>query len=76
MKRMVPKSFMERISRASAIASRNSETPEVTADAEIKCILVALAIIRASVVFPTPGGPQSIIDGTWSSSIALFNKRF
>ena len=31
---------------------------------------VAAAITRASVVFPVPGGPQKISDGTWSVSIA------
>lgn len=37
--------------------------PEVTAEKVINSDLVALAIIRAKVVFPTPGGPQKSLMG-------------
>ena len=36
---------------------------------------VVLAMIRASVVFPEPGGPQKIIEGMRSLSMALRRKR-
>src|SRR4051795_10012736 len=39
------------------------------------CARVVLAMIRASVVLPEPGGPQKIIDGMRSVSIALRRKR-
>src|SRR3954454_20664285 len=39
------------------------------------CARVVFAMIRASVVFPDPGGPQKIIDGMRSVSIALRRKR-
>ena len=43
--------------------------PLVTAEKSIKAALVLLAIIRASVVLPTPGGPQKIMEEIWSLSI-------
>ena len=55
---------------ASAIAARRSATPLDTADSCTKTDRVARATIRASVVLPTPGGPQKIADGTASRSIA------
>lgn len=39
-----------------------SATPWVVAPISLKCALVVLAIILARVVFPTPQGPQRIID--------------
>ena len=44
--------------------------PLVTAEKSIKAALVRLAMMRASVVLPTPGGPQKIIDEIWSLSIS------
>ena len=44
--------------------------PLSTAESATSSALVARAITRASVVFPDPGGPQRMIDGTWSVSIA------
>ena len=38
--------------------------PLVTALKSTKCDCVRSAMIRASVVFPTPGGPQKIIEDT------------
>jgi hypothetical protein len=43
---------------ASAITSRISLMPDSTALKAMKCARVALAITRASVVLPVPGGPQ------------------
>ncbi len=42
--------------------------PLVTALKFTKLDLVRFAMIRAKVVFPTPGGPQKIIDDTMSFS--------
>ena len=36
--------------------------PLVTAEKSMNAALVRLAITRASVVLPTPGGPQKIIE--------------
>jgi hypothetical protein len=49
--------------------------PESTALNEMKCALVALAIRRASVVLPVPGGPQRMIDWSRSWSIACRSGR-
>ena len=43
--------------------------PLVTAEKSMKEALVQLAMMRASVVLPTPGGPQKIMEDTWSVSI-------
>ena len=43
--------------------------PLVTAENVTKRALVVRAMTFASVVFPTPGGPQKIIDGTLSFAI-------
>ena len=56
---------------ACCITVRISLMPLVTAEKVMKFAFVLLAIICASVVFPTPGGPQKIIDGTLSDSISL-----
>ena len=45
--------------------------PLVTAEKSIKLALVRLAIMRASVVLPTPGGPQNIMEPILSLSIIL-----
>ena len=50
--------------RADSITSRTSLTPDVTADSVKKGRLSSVATILASVVFPTPGGPQRMNDGT------------
>ena len=42
-----------------------------TAENGTKTDLVRAAMTLPSVVFPTPGGPQRIIDGTRSLSIAF-----
>ena len=44
--------------------------PLVTAEKSIKADFVRLAMMRARVVLPTPGGPQKIIEDTMSSSIS------
>ncbi len=49
-------------------AARRSATPEETADTGTNAALVLDAMIRASVVFPVPGGPQRIIEGRLSAS--------
>ncbi len=48
--------------------------PEVTAENGTKCDEVALAMMRARVVLPAPGGPQKISDGTRSAAIARRRK--
>jgi hypothetical protein len=44
--------------------------PEVTAEKGTKWDDVSDAITRARVVFPLPGGPQKMSDGTRSAAIA------
>src|SRR5262245_28552047 len=56
---------------AAAMISLISLIPDSTALNGMKSDFVILAMICASVVFPTPGGPHRIIDGTWSCSIAV-----
>ncbi len=65
-------------SRRSACAtdSRMSLMPLSTAERATSSARVAAAITRASVVFPVPGGPQKISDGTWSVAIASRSKVF
>ncbi len=50
------------VASACAIASRMSLTPDNTADKAMNSALKAFAISLASVVLPTPGGPQRIIE--------------
>ena len=50
------------VTRASSTASRISLTPLRTAEIAINGSPNASAMRRASVVFPTPGGPQRIIE--------------
>ena len=51
-----------RLCSACCITSRISLMPLVTAEKSMNAALVRLAIIRASVVLPTPGGPQKIME--------------
>ena len=53
---------------ARCITSRISLMPLVTAEKLMKEALVWLAITWARVVLPTPGGPQKIMEDTWSPS--------
>ena len=55
---------------ASFITSRISLMPLVTALKLMKFAFVRPAMMRASVVLPTPGGPQKIIELTRSSSMS------
>ena len=43
--------------------------PLVTAEKVMNSARVWRAMTRAIVVLPTPGGPQKIMDGSWSASI-------
>ena len=52
---------------ASAMTSLTSLIPEVTAEKGTKWADVSVAMSRASVVFPDPGGPQKISEGTRSA---------
>ena len=54
---------------ASAITCLISLMPESTAENSMKSALVTRAIIFASVVLPTPGGPQKMIEPGSSRSI-------
>ena len=72
---------MRRLLSAWAITSRISLMPLVTALKFTNSAWVLFAIIPASVVFPTPGGPQKIMDGMRSCSMSWrksfpFPKRF
>ncbi len=55
--RIVPCPFVARRCLAASIASRMSLTPASTALSVVKCFWVVLAMMRASVVLPVPGGP-------------------
>ncbi len=57
-------------SRARASASRTSFTVAETAESSSKAAPVDAATMRASVVFPLPGGPWKIDERTRSSPIA------
>ena len=61
MKRMVWRPAC-RLRSACSIAERISFTPEKTADSAMNSCPKAFAVSRASVVLPTPGGPQRIIE--------------
>ncbi len=52
---------------------RTSFTLPPTAEKGTNRAFVIAATIRASVVFPVPGGPQSINDGTSSETIAVWS---
>jgi len=53
-------------SRACSTIIFKSLTPLPVADNSLNSAFVSLAIIAAKVVFPLPGGPQKIKDGTLS----------
>src|SRR5207237_8101145 len=61
--------------RASAISTLMSLIEVLVAENGTNRARVVLAMIRASVVFPDPGGPQRIIDGMRSLAMALRRKR-
>jgi len=54
-----PRSF-----RDSSMIFLSSATPDATAEIATKREFVRLAPMAARVVFPVPGGPQRIIDGS------------
>jgi hypothetical protein len=68
-KRMVRRPWSRHIS-ACATASRTSLMPENTADSAMNSHANCVAIIRASVVLPTPGGPHRIIECGWPDAKA------
>src|SRR6266498_3297912 len=61
--------------RDSSISALMSLIELLVAEKGTKRDRVDLAMMRASVVFPEPGGPQKIIDGMRSLSMALRRKR-
>jgi hypothetical protein len=58
---------------AESITSRNSLTPERTAENDSKLHLLYCAINLAMVVFPEPGGPQNITENSLPVSSDLLN---
>ena len=72
MKRM-GEPFCEKILEEPAFSntSRTSLTPAVTAERVKNSLSRVWAMILASVVFPTPGGPQSMKDERFPDSIIL-----
>ena len=62
--------------RADSITSRTSFTPDVTAERVKNGRSNCVATIFASVVLPTPGGPQRMNDGTLPVSKNLRNTPF
>ncbi len=70
MKTIVRRPVERRSRSASAITSRISLMPASTALNDTNRALVVSAMMRASVVFPVPGGPQRMIDCRRSRSIA------
>ena len=75
MNRSVRAPPRRRASSASAITARISLIPESTALNATNRACVAVAISRASVVLPVPGGPQRMIDCSRSCSIAARSGR-
>jgi hypothetical protein len=75
MKTMVfdPRAF--RSFRASSINVRISLIAVLVAEKVTKRARVLVAMMRASVVLPDPGGPQKIIEGMRSLSMAVRRKR-
>ena len=71
MNSMVLRRYMPRMSLASLITCLSSATPEATALTCLKLAWVWEAMIRARVVFPLPGGPQSTIEGRRSASMLV-----
>ena len=64
MNRKGGRASKKRCLRADSITSRTSFTPDVTADSVKNGRSSCVATMRASVVLPTPGGPQRMNDGT------------
>ena len=56
---------------ANSSVSRTSFTPDWTAESEYIVRFNAPDNKVASVVFPTPGGPQRMQDGKWPASMAF-----
>ncbi len=75
MNRIVRPPERRRACSASAMTSRISLMPDMTALNAMKCARVARAITRASVVLPVPGGPHRMIDRSRSCSIAARSGR-
>ena len=75
MNRIVRPPERRRACSASAMTSRISLMPDITALNAMKCARVALAMTRASVVLPVPGGPHRMIDRSRSCSIAARSGR-
>src|SRR5450830_933959 len=71
---MVRRPAFRRRARASSRMARISFTPDATAEADTKRDRVREAMSLATVVLPTPGGPQKIIEGGRSCSIARRRK--
>ena len=69
-KRIVRRPSSRREASASAITALMSLMPESTALKAMKRARVMVAMRRAIVVFPVPGGPQRMIDCSASRSIA------
>ena len=74
-KRMVLRSYSSRWRLASSMAWRMSATPASTAFSEMKRLFVPLAMTRARVVLPVPGGPEKISDESWSFWMARRSRR-
>ena len=75
MNRIVLLRYSWRRSLASSIICLSSATPALVALTELKWESVMLAMMYARVVLPLPGGPQRIMEGSWSASIALLRVR-
>src|SRR3954453_15813149 len=75
MKTIVLEPREPRALRASSISALMSLIDVLVAENWTKRARVDLAMIRASFVFPEPGGPQKIMDGMRSLSMALRRKR-
>ena len=75
MNRTVRSPVARRSSRASSMTRRRSATPADTAESPTNRAFARRAAIAARVVFPVPGGPQRIIDGSCPASIALRSTR-
>ncbi len=71
-KSTVGRSASRRTRLASSTAARRSATPEVTAETAMKCAPTIPARSEARVVLPTPGGPQSTMEGSWPEATALW----
>ena len=65
----IVRSPKRRLSSACCMTCRISLMPLVTAEKSMNAALVRLAMMRASVVLPTPGGPQKIMELMRSPSI-------